>query len=251
MEADPRWRWSLTRMTELDAIAAFHAEMPRQGPGEAADVLWALDMVGRDGLHRVADAGCGPGADLEVLARELPQAEVIGIELMDHLAEEARARVQAIPNARVETASMESLDGPLDLIWCAGALYFLGVTEGLAKWRAALAPHGSVVFSEPVLLDGRRDVAERFWKDYPAITDLAGIEARVEAAGYTLDASRMIVGSGWRDYMAAVSDRISAMPEHPDPGLAAVIDTNAREVALWRQAPDEIAYALVIARPNA
>ena len=38
--------------------------------------------------------------------------------------------------------------GPFDLIWCAGAVYFEGITECLQAWAPALKPGGAVAFSE-------------------------------------------------------------------------------------------------------
>ncbi len=63
---------------------------------------------------------------------------------------------------------MGVLTGPFDLIWSAGALYFLGVTDGLTGWRAALAPGGAVAFSEPCFFtDTPSDAARAFWDGYP------------------------------------------------------------------------------------
>lgn len=236
-------------MSDMEALARLHAEMPRQGPGSAADVEWALDKLGLAGPVCVVDAGCGPGADLETLANLLPDAQLRGIEMFPHLAEEARKRLRDRSNVTVETGDMSRIDGPVDLIWCAGALYFLGVTEGLRGWRDALAPGGAVAFSEPVWPDGPRDVAEAFWSDYPAITDLDGLEARIADAGYRTKASRRIVGAGWAEYYTPLEARIAFLRESGEEGTGAVLDAAEREIALWRQAPDQICYALMVVRP--
>jgi len=238
-------------MTEMEALAILHAEMPRQGPGTAADVLWAVESLGLQGAVRIVDAGCGPGADLETLAHALPEARITGIDMFPHLAEEARHRVRAFDNVTVKTGDMARLEGPIDLIWCVGALYFLGVTEGLRGWRPALAEGGTVAFSEPVMPDGPRDVAEQFWADYPAITDWAGLEARIRDAGYDVLATRDIVGEGWAEYQEAQAARIAMLTTDADPvpQLQTVLAAAAREVALWRRAPEQIRYVLVLARP--
>lgn len=46
---------------DWDAFFALHRDLPREGPGEAADVAWALEVAGVAPGARVADAGCGPG----------------------------------------------------------------------------------------------------------------------------------------------------------------------------------------------
>ncbi len=236
-------------MTDMAAIARLHAELPRQGPGSADDVRWALDQLGVTGPVRVVDAGCGPGADLETLSDLLPEAQIRGIDAFPHLAEEARQRLAGRPNVTVETGDMSRIDGPVDLIWCAGALYFLGVTEGLRGWREALAPGGAVAFSEPVWPEGPREVAAEFWAEYPAIADMEGIEARVSAAGYRTLASRRIVGDPWAAYMGPLETRVGKLRGTGEDGLDEVLIAAEQEVALWRQAPDQIQYALMLARP--
>lgn len=232
--------------------------MPRQGPGLPGDVLWALSVLGCSGRLRVCDAGAGPGADTETLAAALPEARITAVEISAPLAAEARARLAPYaPRVEVVEADMAALAGPCDLIWSAGALYFLGVAEGLRAWRDALAPGGAVAFSEPVLLPGpeteaEREAVARFWTEYPGLTDLAGIAARVAQAGFAMVAHRLIVGEAWRLYyqaMAARCDELEAGAAKGDPALAAVVTAAREEIGLWQSAPDRIAYALILARP--
>jgi trans-aconitate methyltransferase len=238
---------------ERDAFFTVHHDLPREGPGEAADVRWALDQLGLSGSVDVLDAACGPGADLVELADALPQARIMGMELVPHFVAAAQARV-ADYSDRVTAieADMRTLDSTYDLIWCAGALYFLGVTEGLQGWRSALKDGGAVVFSEPVLLGSPpSDATLAFWAEYPQITDLDGIIARVSAAGYRVQGHRMIVGAPWRSYFTPLQARIDMLRgQSPDAALGAALDENQLEIDRWHAAPDDIAYALLIAVPE-
>ncbi|MEO0381726.1 MAG: class I SAM-dependent methyltransferase, partial [Pseudomonadota bacterium] len=174
---------------QREAFFTVHRDLPREGPGEPADVHWALDHLGLSGDLDVLDAACGPGADLLALAEALPQARITGMEMTPHFVTEANARVEAhAPRVRAIHVDMSAPDGTYDLIWCAGALYFLGVTEGLRGWRAALKDGGAVVFSEPVLMGAPSEATLAFWEEYPQITDLDGIIARVRAAKYDVQA---------------------------------------------------------------
>jgi len=234
------------------AFFTVHRDLPREGPGTPQDVQWALDQLGLTGALDVLDAACGPGADLETLARALPDARITGMEKVQHFVAAARARVAPFgPRVTAIEADMSALDGSYDLIWCAGALYFLGVTEGLQGWRSALNPGGAVAFSEPVLPDTPPgDAVMAFWQEYPQITDLNGIRARVTAAGYNVQAHRMIVGAPWEAYYTPVQARIDMLRgQNPDAALRAALDENQQEIDRWRAAPDQIAYALVIATP--
>jgi trans-aconitate methyltransferase len=233
-----------------DAFLTLHREMTRQGPGTSEDVRWALSQLDLPDAPHVLDAACGPGADLITLAEALPRARIEGIDQLPHLVEEARAATARFTNVTVSTGDMARINGFYDLIWCAGALYFLGVTEGLTLWKRALRADGAVAFSEPVLAAGTPQAAHDFWADYPAISDLDGITARVDAAGYEVLNHRLVTGTAWADYYAELGGRIATLRPGADAALSRVLDDAAREIALWRQAPGDIAYALILARPG-
>lgn len=235
-------------MSEMAAIAQLHRDMVRQGPGTPEDVLWALERLDVAADARIADAGCGPGADLAALALARPGARVDGIEMMPHLAEEARAACAGLGNVTVRQGDMSDLQGPYDLIWCAGALYFLGVTEGLRQWRAALAAGGAVALSEPVLGADAPEAARVFWAEYPAISDLDGVCARARDAGDRVVDHRRIVGEAWAGYYRELEARIVALRPGAKEALADLLSAAEQEIALWRAAPEHVAYALVLAR---
>lgn len=238
-------------MTE--AFFALHRNLPREGPGRAADVLWALAEAGTPARAHICDVACGPGADTVTLAEARPDARILALDGTAHFVAEARARTASF-GSRVQVAAgdMARLAGAFDLIWCAGAVYFMGVTEALTAWRAALAPGGRVAFSEPVLLsDPPSACARTFWQDeYPGITALAGIEARVVAAGFRLLGHRMVVGAPWAEYFLPLESRIATLrAAGPGADLKAVLDEAAREIAHWHDCPSDIAYALCVVEP--
>ncbi|WP_299140805.1 methyltransferase domain-containing protein [uncultured Tateyamaria sp.] len=238
---------------EWAAFLEVHKGLPRQGPGLPDDVAWAVDAIGLSGAVDVFDAACGPGADTMTLARLLPEARITAVDTTLSFVEQAQAQLaDDADRVSVRCDDMASPDGSYDLIWCAGALYFLGVTEGLRGWRRALRPGGHVVFSEPVLLDPAPSAEViAFWSDYPHITDLSGIEARVTAAGFQTHAHRMIVGAPWEAYYKPMQARIDLLRQSdPDPQVARALDENQLEIDRWRAARDQIAYALLIVSPQ-
>lgn len=236
-------------MTEVEVLARIYTGLDREGPGEPADVAWAIDRLGVPKPSAVCDAGCGSGADTVTLASVLPKAQITAIEQLPHLAKEARVRSKTLPNVNVQQGDMAQLDGSYDLIWCAGALYFLEVTEGLRGWNTALAPGGAVAFSEPVLLSPADETVAAFWEEYPAITDLDGINARVEDAGYDVVDHRLIIGAPWQRYYTPLAAHVATLRAEDDPDLREAVAVVEREIALWQSAQDRIAYALMLVRP--
>ena len=225
-----------------------HRGLDRQGPGEAADVHWALSHI--PAPTRVLDAACGPGADMVTFAEALPEAEIVGADL--YFADEARERTSRF-GARVSASGddMFKVQGPFDFIWCAGAAYFAGVTESLTRFKTQLAPGGHVAFSEPIAPGAdARQAARDFWKDYPALTDREGVEAHIAAAGYETLGTRRICGAPWQAYYAPMQARIDALRPGAAEGLIEALDEAQREIDLWRAAQDHIVYVLFLVRPN-
>lgn len=237
-------------MTLEEAFFALHRDLPREGPGQAEDVHWALYTAAVPEAARIADLACGPGADTRTLAKARPAARIEAVDRVPHFVEAARAAVAPYGDrVVVRQGDMAEVTGPYDLIWCAGGLYFLGVTEGLGLWRGALAPGGHVAFSEPCLPPRPSAAARAFWADYPAISGIGGIRDRVAAAGYRVLGERMVIGAAFRDYYEPMARRIALLRPDAEPVLAVVLDENEAEIARWRAAPDDIAYALMVVAP--
>ncbi len=238
---------------DSEAFFTLHKDLPREGPGEAADVAWAIRVAGTHGEARVCDVACGPGADTETLAEILPDAWIDAIDRQPGFVRATADRCARFgPRVKAWDGDMQELAGPYDLIWCAGAVYFLGVTEALQCWRPALTRTGCVAFSEPVLIgrDQPREVVE-FWEEYPAITDEAGILARVTAAGYRCLGTRLVLGAPWAAYYGPQKERIETLRQgNVTDSLGEVLDAAEAEIAGWEAVPERIAYLLLVVAPE-
>ncbi|MCP5058844.1 MAG: class I SAM-dependent methyltransferase [bacterium] len=234
-----------------DEFFILHRGLPREGPGEPADVAWAAGVVGLAPDAAICDAGCGPGADIEALLAAAPQGHVTAIEGHAPFVDDLRLRWGDHPRVTSRVGDMSRLQGPFDLIWCAGALYFLGVTEGLTAWTGALAPGGAVAFSEPCWFTATpSDAALAFWAEYPGVTDAEGIDARVRAAGYETLATRRVSDAGWEAYYSPMQARIAELRPDADAELRAELDLNVEEIAGWRATRAESGYLLSVVRPR-
>ncbi|MEM9318466.1 MAG: class I SAM-dependent methyltransferase [Pseudomonadota bacterium] len=240
------------------AFFILHRDLPREGPGERGDVSWAAEMAAlpRDGL--ICDAACGPGADIPALLFAAPQGHVMGFDLHPGFVADAAARFAGDGRVNIQRGRLIARDdglpdpsalGPFDLIWCAGAAYFEGVTECLKAWAPALKPGGHVAFSEAVwLTDSPSPKLAAFWAQYPAMTDRGGVADRVRAAGYETVASRPLSDAAWEGYFGPMERRIAELRPQADAELTKVLDEGAEEAEIWRNHRDQFGYLLSVVR---
>ncbi|MCZ8133719.1 MAG: class I SAM-dependent methyltransferase [Rhodobacteraceae bacterium] len=236
---------------DWDSFFAVHSDLPREGPGEAADVAWALALAGVPEGAAICDAGAGAGGDVAALLT-VPGARVLAIDTHPGFVAQMRARFAGEGRVMVEEADMGALAahpaGPFDLIWCAGALYFLGLDDGLAAMAAALKPGGVLAFSEPCFFVAQPSAAAvGFWEGYPT-REAAGIAAAVAAAGYESLGVRALGDAAWAAYYGPMEARIADLRPGADAALGAMLDLCAQEAAQWRQVRGETGYLLTVAR---
>jgi SAM-dependent methyltransferase len=245
-------------------LVDLHRDGPRQGPGSDAETLRALELTRLDraaGL-RVADIGCGTGASTLVLARQLPAAEIVAVDLFPEFLEVLQSRAkQAGLAGRIKTlaASMDALPfepGSLDLIWSEGAIYNIGFAAGLAAWRPFLRPGGMLAVSEITWLapDPPEEIRQHWHGEYSEIATAAEKIATLEQAGYDLVGFFVLPEACWLDhYYDSLAQRLPAFLERHARGLhAAEADEIAagerREADLYRRYREWFSYGFSIAR---
>lgn len=232
----------------MSDAAFFHlyADIPRAGPGEPEDIRWALATAGTPQGARILDAGCGPGGDIATLL-EHPGADVTAVDSHPPFIDAIRTRY---PDVTAFAGDMATAEGPFDLIWCAGALYFLGLSSGLAAFRPRLAETGAIAFSEPCLFtDIPSEEARAFWEGYPARSE-SRLRDDVEGAGYRILATRRLSDAAWDAYYTPLLARAAALRPGADPDLLRVILAAEAEAALWNRVKAETGYLLVLAVPE-
>ncbi len=234
----------------LSPFFQLHSDLPREGPGETADVEWTASVAAVAQDARIADLACGPGSDIGDWLRLAPDGHVTGIERQAHFVAAARARYEGDPRVEIRQGDMREPGGPYDLIWCAGAVYFVGVRKALTLWRDALAPGGAVAFSEPCFfVDDPSAEATAFWDGDPVLGTAEDIKAEIAAAGFVFVANRPVGEAAWRNYYRPLDARIEVLAPTADAELAAVLDEARHEHANWEQVRGETGYQLFVVRP--
>lgn len=237
-----------------DPMAAFftlHRDLPREGPGEVADVAWAAALADIAPDARMADLGCGPGADIAALLAAAPRGSVRAVEQVPHFVEAAQARFADDDRVKLTRGDMAKVTGPFDFIWSAGAVYFLGVTEALTQWRDVLAPGGAIAFTEICWwTDTPSARARDLWRGYAPMSNINGVMARIEAAGFDVLGTRRLSDQAWENYYAPLETRLNGLRGDADQELRTVLEAEAEEIACWRAHRAEFGYLLSVVRPR-
>lgn len=239
-------------MTDWDSESFFkiHADTPREGPGETADVAWAAAAANVPDTARVLDAASGPGGDLGALLRAAPKGHVTAIDKHGHFIGSVRERWGHDKRVTLEIGDYLDISGSYDFIWCAGAVYFVGIEAALKAWQPHLTPGGAIAFSEPCLFtDAPSDGAIAFWDGYDRLTDADGIAAQVSAAGFTTVETRKVSDIGWESYYRGIEDRIKTLRKGADARMQTALAREEEEIAQWRAHKHETGYLLSLVRP--
>lgn len=235
----------------MEAFFKLHRDLPREGPGAPEDVAWALGLLDLPKQARIADVACGPGGDIAALLDAVPEAHVTALDKTPHFVEAARAAWGSDPRVTVLKADMKVIANPYDLIWCAGAVYFMGVEAALKAWRKSLLPQGAIAFSEACwFTDARSKRATSLWaREYPTMMDEAGVRAQITAAGYEIIAQRRLDDAAWEAYYGPLMARSDLLRSDADIALIDVLDAAEEEAACWRAHRGEFGYLLSVVVP--
>jgi SAM-dependent methyltransferase len=103
------------------------------------------------GVKRVLDVGCGSGSMSRLIARSLPNVEVVGVDLRQQYLDYARARAhdEGIENLKFQRGDVFALpfsEGSFDLVWSKYLLQWLREPKAaLAEFKRVTKPGGHVV----------------------------------------------------------------------------------------------------------
>jgi len=189
----------MTEMLDLDAevLHEFHREV----------ISWAGSLV--PAKARIVDLGAGSGTGSLALARHLPDAEIIAVDVDEEMLAHLRHRAGGNDHIRTVQADLDG-DwpelGPADLVWASASMHHLAdPARTLGQVREVLRPGGVFMITElegfPRFLTDPAGAAleERCQAELARLRLEAGLHmgedwgARLKVAGFELVGERQFV----------------------------------------------------------
>lgn len=247
--------------TWFSLMIDLHRDGARQGPGSDEETLRALELARLDmeADLRVADIGCGTGASTLALARALPNAHILAIDLFPEFLEVLVRQADAggvAPRIETRAESMDALSvdaDSLDLIWSEGAIYNMGFRAGITAWRPFLRSGGVLAVSEITWLhpDPPREILDHWNAEYPEIATAPEKIAILEDNGFDLRGYLTLPPSNWIDtYYEPTRRRIPAfLQRNADrPETAEIVEMERAEFDLYTRFRDWLSYGFYVAQ---
>ncbi len=208
-------------------LAHFFQGLRLKGPHWKPATLRALALCDLPTSPRVADLGCGAGASALILARELG-VPILALDAYGPFLDELCAHAEAEglrPFLEPVSGDMGAppIDpGSLDLLWCEGAIYQLGWTEGLRRWASLLKPGAFLCATELCWFVPEPDpeLLEAFSAWFPGVEVRFHVRTEqrlqeAQAGGYRVLEHFPLPAQAWLDYYAPLRTRIQARPQDP------------------------------------
>jgi SAM-dependent methyltransferase len=210
----------------------------------------------------VLDLGCGVGGQTLYLA-ELLSGSIVAID--NHAPSIERLKVkltelgldQRVQPLVGDMAHMEQPMDSFDLIWSEGALYNIGIKNGLRICYGLLRPGGHCVFTDAVWRKENPppEVKASFDLDYPNMGWVDDIITTIENCGFEqLGHFTLPDDAWWNDFYTPMLNLIAELREKyvNDAVASAILDLLAQEPEMHKYYSDFYAYEFfVVRRPNA
>ncbi len=247
-------------MSEIELLIDFHKNAKRQGPGSNSDTLKALSFIDfeKEKLLKVADIGCGSGAQTITLAQNI-EGRVTAVDLFPEFLDKLNAKSKELGlQGKITTLEKSMEDLPFnkeefDVIWSEGAIYIIGFEEGVKKWKDYLKPGGYIAVSEITwITNSRPDEIEEHWNnEYPEIDTASNKIKILEENGFSPVGYFILPESSWIDnYYQPIEERIDDfLKKHRNSEIAkSIVDGEREEIRKYKKYKDFFSYGFYIAK---
>jgi len=244
--------------SEMEKLFELYENTPRQGPGldETTVEIYRSLASKLPEKPLILDIGCGTEAQTLALAKVAPDANIIATDVHQPYLEALKIHAEHAGVAdRITPRIMSMMEpdiehGSIDLIWCEGAIFIMGLEEGLRAWHSMLRFGGYAVISELSWIKPNppQEIADYWEGEYPKIADIADNTQRCRNAGYQVLETKILPSVGWlENFYLPLEKRIVELREswHIDEE-SALLDATLREIDIYRKYGEWYGYVFYI-----
>lgn len=242
---------------DLTLIANFFKPLNRQGPGGSEETLKALSFITNlPPKPKIADIGCGTGAQTSVLASNM-DCTITAVDFLPEMIEGLNERMKKenlAPQVTGIIASMDQLPfqpNEFDLFWAEGSIYNIGFERGFKEWRKYIKPNGFIAVTECCWLTNDRPAEMSFFdENHPEIDSISNKLRVIENAGYLPVAHFVLPQHCWTDYYAPQHIRMQEFlkENHNSAEAKLFIDFIKEDIAIYQQYKDYYGYVFYVAQ---
>lgn len=244
----------------MELMVKLHKDEERQGPGCAEVTRKAFKLTGldKDKDLKIADIGCGTGAQTIVLA-EKTNSLIVAIDLFPEFLsklEEKAATLNLSNRITTKVCSMDSLpfaENEFDLIWSEGAIYNIGFEKGIHEWKRFIKPNGYLAVSEiSWITNTRPKELEDYWlAEYSEIDTMPNKIKVLEKEGFSNIEAFILPQHCWIDnYYTPIQKRFPEfLDEYQGSDIAKeIVDYEKEEIRMYEKYKEFYSYGFYIAR---
>lgn len=247
-------------MDDFKLLIDFHKNAGHLGPGSSEDTEKALSLTNLncDEPLKIADIGCGTGAQTLTLAKKC-HGHITAVDLFPEFLETLtkRSDIEGLSD-KITTLSSPMEDLPFsqnefDLLWSEGAVYIMGFNEGITAWKDYIKSGGFLVVSEiSWITDTRPDELTEYWQSqYPGIDTVSAKTEQLEKAGYKPTAHFIMPEKSWnQNYYGPMEDRFESFLKSHNYSEEAVslVDAEKAEIDWFKKYSRYYSYVFYIAQ---
>ncbi len=247
-------------MTEIDLLIDLHKEAERQGPGSTSETKRALDLIPIDKFRtlKIADIGCGTGAQTITLAQNTP-GSIVAVDFSDVFLKKLKSSIQKLGFQDRVTTLRESMDHlpfkmeEFDIIWSEGAIYNIGFSKGIKEWKKFLKIGGYLAVSELSWITSiRPQELEAYWSQaYPEIDTVSNKIRILEDSGYTPVGHFVLPEYCWTEnYYNPLESRFDTfLRKYPENESARkIIESEKEEIQFYKKYKSYYSYGFYVAK---
>jgi len=202
----------------------------------------------------VLDIGAGSGFQTRIL-KKLVDGKIIALDTTEnYLTKIKREMGLETVNCSMDSLGESFSHNTFDLMWSEGAVYIMGLANGLEHWKPFLKEGGIIGLSHiSWIKDNPPQELLDYWEEnYPQITTLDKNKKIIDEAGYDIKDYFILPSTDWTEnYYEKMSERLKLLEKNKLSLIEKdVIDMHWEEIAMYEKYGEYYGYVFFIISPK-